>query len=168
MDQGALWGAARVVGEEHPDLWGGLVDLDPPPPPRPTPPCWLVMCCATTVARNEIAARPDGTTSCAWRATTADVAHEPFTCREDAAYLITGGFGGVGCRSRGRWLIAAHGDCFCSAARLCRHATMEPPCDPASVAGRRIAAVRALEALGVAVHIPSVDVSDEAALCGVS
>ena len=29
VDQAALWGAARVVAEEHPDLWGGLVDLDP-------------------------------------------------------------------------------------------------------------------------------------------
>ena len=24
VDQGAMWGAARVIGEEHPDLWGGL------------------------------------------------------------------------------------------------------------------------------------------------
>src|SRR5262249_42137884 len=29
VDQAALWGAARVVGEEHPELWGGLVDFDP-------------------------------------------------------------------------------------------------------------------------------------------
>ena len=24
----ALWGAARVLAEEHPELWGGLIDLD--------------------------------------------------------------------------------------------------------------------------------------------
>ena len=29
VDQAALWGAGRVIAEEHPDLWGGLVDLDP-------------------------------------------------------------------------------------------------------------------------------------------
>ena len=23
VDQGAMWGAARVIAEEHPDLWGG-------------------------------------------------------------------------------------------------------------------------------------------------
>ena len=34
VDQAALWGAARVVGEEHPELWGGLVDLDPSSVPR--------------------------------------------------------------------------------------------------------------------------------------
>src|SRR6185437_11573654 len=29
INQAALWGAARAVAEEHPDLWGGLVDFDP-------------------------------------------------------------------------------------------------------------------------------------------
>ena len=27
--QGALWGFGRVIAREHPDLWGGLIDLDP-------------------------------------------------------------------------------------------------------------------------------------------
>jgi myxalamid-type polyketide synthase MxaE and MxaD len=36
--------------------------------------------------------------------------------------------------------------------------------DPASAAGRRIAAVRALEAAGAAVHLATVDIGDEAAL----
>jgi len=29
IDHAAAWGACRVIGEEHPDVWGGLVDLDP-------------------------------------------------------------------------------------------------------------------------------------------
>ena len=29
VEQAALWGTGRVVAEEHPELWGGLVDLDP-------------------------------------------------------------------------------------------------------------------------------------------
>jgi myxalamid-type polyketide synthase MxaE and MxaD len=29
VDQATLWGLGRVIAEEHPELWGGLIDLDP-------------------------------------------------------------------------------------------------------------------------------------------
>ena len=32
VEHAALWGAARVIAEEHPELWGGLIDLDPSQP----------------------------------------------------------------------------------------------------------------------------------------
>ena len=32
IDHAAAWGACRVIAEEHPDIWGGLIDLDPKAP----------------------------------------------------------------------------------------------------------------------------------------
>ena len=32
LAQAPVWGLGRVVALEHPDLWGGLVDLDPAHP----------------------------------------------------------------------------------------------------------------------------------------
>ena len=86
-----------------------------------------------------------------------------FTWREDAAYLITGGLGGVGLRDSprdGRWRGEAPHPC--SAARHCRRASNGARNPSDTAAGQRIAAVRALESMGVAVHTPAVDVSDEA------
>ena len=91
----ALWGAARVVATEHPDWWGGLVDLEDAP---------------LTAARSEVLARHlsgstedqvalRGTDRYALRIVRATVTSEvgPSICswRADAAYLITGGLGGI-------------------------------------------------------------------------
>jgi acyl transferase domain-containing protein/acyl carrier protein len=163
VEQAALWGAARVVGEEHPALWGGLVDLDPGAP---------VDADAPLLARHLVAA--DGEDQVALRAARRFVLRlaraerradrAAFACREDAAYLVTGGLGDVGLHLA-RALVAAGARRLVLLGR-----TPLPPREawsatsPQSAAGRRVAAVRALEASGAAVHVAAVDVGDEAGL----
>ncbi|MDX2205386.1 MAG: SDR family NAD(P)-dependent oxidoreductase [Hyphomicrobiaceae bacterium] len=164
LDGAALWGAARVVGEEHPELWGGLIDLDPSADLAGQ---------ATAVARH--LQSPDGEDQLAWRGDdrfvlrlvrneAASRAADAPPWRQDATYLITGGFGGIA-------LLAAEAMARDGARRLVLLGRTPLPeraawagVDPASPPGRRIAAVRRLEALGVAVHVAAVDVGDEAQL----
>ena len=160
-DQAALWGAARVVAEEHPELWGGLVDLDP---------FESVEASAQLLARHLLSA--DGEDQVALRGNSRLILRlarddgSVATCRwrADSAYLVTGGLGDIGLRVAQKMVEGG-------ARRLVLMGrTALPPREQWSgvsadgVAGRRIAAVRSLEAAGAAVHIAAVDVGDEAQL----
>jgi phthiocerol/phenolphthiocerol synthesis type-I polyketide synthase B len=158
----AAWGSARVVAEEQPEIWGGLVDLDPTQP----------LAEAARALHIELLGG-DGEDQVAWRGQRRCVprwaATEPsgtaaHSWRPDGTVLVTGGLGGVG-QHLARALVAA------GARRLVLlNRRPLPPRDtwrdvpPASADGRRIAAVLELEAAGVAVHTASVDVGDEGAL----
>ena len=162
VPQAALWGAARVVAEEHPEYWGGLVDLDPRAG-------WLD-CAAALVAQlrasdneDQIALR--GSQRFVLRLTAARGAeHLPpseFVWRADAAYLITGGLGEVGLHIART--MAAHG-----VRRLVLIGRTALPArdqwadlDPQHPMAGRVLAVRELESAGVAVHVAALDVSDE-------
>jgi acyl transferase domain-containing protein len=163
IDQSAAWGASRAIGEEHPDLWGGLVDLDPQASATGD---------AAVVVQHVFAA--DGEDQAAIRGgrrfvlrlepRALDGSAEAFSARRDAAYLITGGLGDIG-------LHLARALAQCGARRLILLGRSETPprdtwsaVDPNTAIGRRIAAVRALEADGVAIHLVVVDVGDESAL----
>ena len=163
VDQAALWGAARVVGEEHPELWGGLVDLDPGARPAIAA-GWLTQALLTHDGEDQIALRQGCRYALRLTPCGPDLTSRAIRWREDAAYLITGGLGGVG-------LEIARAMATAGARRLIllgrtalppRAQWSSAPLD--SAWGRRVAAVRALEAMGVAVHTPAVDVSNEAAL----
>lgn len=159
---GAAWGAGRVIADEHPDLWGGMVDLDP---------------FATTEARAETLVRVlrigNDEPQVAWRDGQRHVLRlqplcelpveaAPLPWRAGAAYLVTGGLGDVG-------LQVAAGMVARGARRLVlmgRHGL--PPRErwrsgslDAGTA-RRVAAVLALEAAGAAVHVLEVDLASAA------
>ncbi|NIM40823.1 MAG: SDR family NAD(P)-dependent oxidoreductase [Hydrogenophaga sp.] len=158
----ALWGSARVLAEEHPERWGGLVDRDP-----------AARGDAASLAHHLLAA--DGEDQVALRGGYRFVARlralEPAPAptsapwRADASVLITGGLGGIGL------LLAA--ELVRQGARrlILMGRTALPPratwaaLDASSPAGRRVAAVRALEAMGASVHLAAVDVGDENQLC---
>lgn len=162
VEQGALWGTARVLAEEHPELWGGLADLDPDSD-------WAED--AGRLARELL--HGDGEDQIAFRGGSRFVlrlvpatvertpAAAPSAWRSDAAYLITGGLGDIGLAVARR--MAEQG-----ARRLILLGrTPLPPraewsaASPETPTGRRIAAVRALESAGVAVHLAAVDLGDE-------
>jgi phthiocerol/phenolphthiocerol synthesis type-I polyketide synthase B len=166
VDQAALWGAARVIAEEHPEFWGGLADLDPADP----------VADAADLARHLLASRGhgdrDGEDQVAWRRRrrhalrlVADSGEgSAVTLRADAAYLITGGLGDIGLHIARE--LAERG-----ARRLVLLGRTPLPerahwstVAADTTAGARIAAIRALEAQGVAVQVAAVDVGDEAAL----
>ena len=164
VDQAALWGAARVVAEEHPDLWGGLIDLDPAADPAANA-SLLVEQGLRDDGEDQLAFRQNG---CRHVLRLVQLDRDPTVTgqswRPDSAYLVTGGLGGVG-------LQVARAMAEQGARRLILLGrTALPPREQWSRAaadsmiGLRIAAVRGLEAMGVAVHTPAVDVGDEAAL----
>jgi phthiocerol/phenolphthiocerol synthesis type-I polyketide synthase B len=163
IDHAAVWGACRVIAEEHPDLWGGIIDLDPKVPGPG---------CASLVAHHIVAR--DGEDQVAIRgnrrfvlrlATKAlDEATGTFRLRQDAAYLITGGLGDIALR-----LGRAMARLGARRLILIGRSAMPPrdtwaTIDPGTPAGQRVAAVRALEMEGVAVQVASIDASDESAL----
>lgn len=95
-----LWGLGRVIALEHPELWGGLLDLEPGADD------------AALAVRHILAA--DGEDQAAIRQGTRYVARlvrsnppaavENLTVRSNGAYLISGGLGGLGLLFA-RWLV---------------------------------------------------------------
>jgi phthiocerol/phenolphthiocerol synthesis type-I polyketide synthase B len=163
VDQAALWGAGRVVAEEHPDLWGGLVDLDPAAPPSLNA-GWLARSLLGPDGEDQIALRQGRRYALRLIPAGSDLVSGGLRWREDAAYLVTGGLGGVGLQIA-RAMAAGGARRLILAGRTAlppRDRWSAEPSDTA--AGQRIAAVRNLESMGVAVHTPAVDVSDEDAL----
>lgn len=163
VDQAALWGTARVLAEEHPELWGGLVDLGAAEMPADEAGA-LVAHLSAPGREEQVALR--AVRRFAARLVTVDIDESPGRSkwRADAAYLVTGGLGGVGLQVAKA--MAAQG-----ARRLVLLGRTPLPArntwagiDPASRAGERVAGVRALEAAGVAVHLASVDLGDTAEL----
>jgi acyl transferase domain-containing protein/acyl-CoA synthetase (AMP-forming)/AMP-acid ligase II/thioesterase domain-containing protein/acyl carrier protein len=160
--QSPLWGFGRSLAQEHPALWGGLIDLDPGEGAAAG---------AERVVRQLRA--PGGEVQVAWRG---GVPHGARLARRrdllrgtaaprwrvDGSYLVTGGFGGLGLEVA-RWMVSEGVRRLILLGR-----TQLPPrstwsgIDPASRAGRQVAAVRELEAGGAAVHLAPVDVADEA------
>ncbi|MGV9675492.1 type I polyketide synthase [Nocardia sp. NPDC003482] len=150
---GALWGVARVLAGEHPEFWGGLIDLDPDAP---------LEAVADVVGRHSgedvLALGAGGVLAPRLRPADNDSARTEFECRADSSYLVVGGLGALG-RKTALWLAER------GARRLVltgRHGL--PPrgeWDTATGdAADRIADVRALEALGVTVHILAFDCAD--------
>ena len=157
--QASTWGLGRVIAEEHNELFGGLVDLD--------------ACVSAEVAASDLVAaiwEADSEPEVAVRAgqrfvprlvRRSAVSRTHVRLQRDATYVVTGGFGAVG-------LAVAHSLVERGARRLVMIGrTTLPPrsrwasTDPTSEQGRRIAAIRALEADGASVHIASMRLDDE-------
>ena len=158
--QAPLWGLGRTMAAEHPALWGGMVDLDPAASAFAAGAA-LAAACSMVDDEDQVAFR-EGERYVA-RLTPTDASSLPrreLLWRPDGAYLLTGGFGGIGLEVA-RWLARR------GARRLIllgRHALPSrdtwAAVDPRSDEGARIGAVLELEALGVGVEAAAVDVGD--------
>ena len=165
LSQSSLWGLGKTIALELPKLWGGLVDLDPDR-----------LGDEVEDLAGEIL-QPDDEPLFAFRGGERYVARlvqdtnslpqvdsvffRPIYFRPDAAYLITGGLGGLGLQIA-RWM-AAHG---------ARHIillgrTALPPrrswkqAQESSPQAAQIAAIKQIEAAGAGVYCAAVDVSNE-------
>jgi acyl transferase domain-containing protein/acyl carrier protein len=165
--QSTLWGLGRVIAQEHPMLWGGLVDLEPA----------ASLGDATAQQLSEEISTPDGEDQIAFRQGRRYVARlvrkrrsaievPALRWRPDGSYLISGGLGDLGLLVA-RWMVEQGARRLILLAR-----TKLPPrsswssIEIGSRLAHQIAAIRELEAMGASVHLASVDVADEAQLSG--
>ncbi len=161
--QAPLWGLGRVARAEHPELWGGLVDLDPAPPAGEAA-ILLWREISNPGSEDQVALRRGERHAPRLVPRRRAGSPAPPRWRPDASYLITGGLGDLGL-SVARFMVEQ------GARRLILLARTELP--PRAIWSRfdgggrltpRIKAIRELEALGASVHLGSVDVADEARL----
>jgi acyl transferase domain-containing protein/acyl carrier protein len=139
----SLWGAGRVIANEHPEVWGGLIDLDPADSPAEA---------ARRVCSEILAAR--GEPQVAYRADKRFVAR--FTpCKlnpaafhrfdSGAVYVITGGTGALG-REVAQWMVSR-------GARQLLVISRRPPSDRSW-----------WNALGAEVEFAQINIADEGAV----
>ncbi|MBS1694726.1 MAG: acyltransferase domain-containing protein [Actinobacteria bacterium] len=151
-----LWGLAGVIAAEHPDVWGGLIDLD-----TATDPAAAGRTLTETFDRpsKTVLALRDGQLLAPTLAPlTGAPIREPLRCRADAAYLITGGLGALGLLTAG-WLA----DRGARRLLLAGRTPLPPRRDwdsphAGAAAAAKIAAIRALEHRGVAVDVLPMDI----------
>ncbi len=101
--QSPLWGLGRTIALEHPDLWGGLIDLPADANPERDA-TWLITELASPTAEDQIAYENDQRFVARLMHGDYQQAAEPFAWRSDSSYLITGGLGGLGLLMA-RWLV---------------------------------------------------------------
>ncbi|MGH2344871.1 MAG: polyketide synthase dehydratase domain-containing protein, partial [Chloroflexota bacterium] len=102
--QAPLWGLARTIGyQEHAELWGGIIDLDPDAPAGES----IQLCDELWYGQesDQLAFR-EGLRYIPRLRRRSDLGAPvlPPTFRADSSYLITGGLGGIGLEVA-RWMI---------------------------------------------------------------
>ncbi|MFG2905898.1 type I polyketide synthase [Kitasatospora sp. NPDC048286] len=147
-EQALLWGLGRVVALEHPDRWGGLVDL--PAAPDGRAPARLAGVLAGAPGEDQVALRPEGVFARRLVRPRPDAASaEPWQPR--GTVLVTGGTGALGGHVA-RWLAANGAERLVLAGRR----GLEAP-------GAAELAAELAES-GVAVDLVACDVADAEAL----
>ncbi|MFB0617858.1 type I polyketide synthase [Streptomyces sp. AGS-58] len=162
--QAARWGLGRVVGGEHPELWGGTLDLAPRPTRDDLVTALGVI--AGNPGEDVVAVREGGARASRLVRSGAGADHAPLRCRQDATYLVTGGLGSLG-GDIARWLVARGARRLVLAGRGALPPRSEWDAVTDGVQARRIGTVRGLEALGATVRVVSVDLSDPEAAAAV-
>ncbi len=97
-----LWGMGRVVSLEHPQIWGGLVDLDPQTPESQTEKL-LQFLTENNQREDHLAFRGEPT----YIARLVKLSLKPtqsLSLESNATYLITGGLGALGLQSA-QWMV---------------------------------------------------------------
>jgi phthiocerol/phenolphthiocerol synthesis type-I polyketide synthase D len=157
--QSPLWGLGRTCAMEHPELWGGLVDLDPQEAVDDAA-SQLFGVLADQHGEDQTAFR-QGERYVARMVRCQDWTQQQVTLRSDATYLITGGFWGLGFEVA-RWLVQKGARHLVLMGR-----TNVPPRDqwdrlaPGSRLARLVAGIRELEQSGARIYCAAVDVTDE-------
>ena len=161
IDHAALWGSARVFGEEHPDIWGGVLDIPRAPTASDADMAADVLLSAAGESQVAIC---DGSAFVLRLVSAPSLAGKPLRWRHDASYLLTGGLGDVGFHIA-RTMAKEGARRFILASRNGLPARADwHGIDPASPTGKRVAGVREFEAMGVSVQTPALDVSDKDAV----
>ena len=150
--QAALWGLGRVIALEHPDLWGGLLDLDPAAHDAAAD---LEKALADAGDEDQLAIRGGELLAARLVRAAPPPATVPDLSR-NGSYLVTGGLGGLGLEV-GAWL-ARRG------AGLVVLQTRRAWPTEGGVATGIAEGIRRIEAAGARVKVQTADVADEASM----
>ncbi|MFC4891407.1 SDR family oxidoreductase [Streptomyces beijiangensis] len=159
-----LWGLGRVLALEHPQHWGGAIDLDPDSAGHDLA---LLVTALTEIDAEDQQALRSGQRLAARVVAATPTPHalrREVTVRPAGSYLITGAFGGIGLsvarllalRGAGKLVLLGR-------TALPDRAQWDAPDLPAPVR-ERIRAVRELEGIGAEVEVIAADVADAAAV----
>ncbi|MGC2619397.1 MAG: KR domain-containing protein, partial [Acidobacteriaceae bacterium] len=160
LAQSHVWGWAKTVALEHPEAWGGIVDLEPSTSQVASARVLVIaMVLATADDEDQIAFRNgERYVPRLHRAAAPPAASAPLAT--DKLYLITGGLGGIGLRLA-RWM----------AQRGARHLLLVSrtglpdrsvwgEVDGDTTVARQISAIREIENLGAEVSLRKLDICD--------
>ncbi|MFD7924187.1 type I polyketide synthase [Streptomyces sp. NPDC059740] len=147
--QAQTWALGRVVALEHPDRWGGLVDLPPTLDARDAARLTAVLSGGGAPHEDQVALRPTG--AFARRLVRAPDVERGGTWTPRGTVLVTGGTGAVGGHV-GRW----------SAGRAAARTVLTSRTGP-TAAGAVVLAAE-LAAVGTAVDIHACDITDRKAV----
>jgi acyl transferase domain-containing protein/NAD(P)-dependent dehydrogenase (short-subunit alcohol dehydrogenase family)/SAM-dependent methyltransferase/acyl carrier protein len=157
----SLWGVGRVLAVEQPEIWGGLLDLDPGAPPDD--------CAESIIAQVNT---PEGENQCAFRDGARFVPRlvrqeEPVAdeasslALADGCYLISGGLGGVGLQIA-QWLARRGARRLVLAGRTPFPERSEwATVAPASSTHGQIRGIREIEGYGAVVKTVAMDTASE-------
>ena len=152
-----LWGFARVVALEHPELHGGVIDLDPAGDDDVEQ---LTDELFAPDAERQLAFRKGARLVPRLRRWDSPSRSSPTVLRGDATYLLTGGLGGLGL-AVARWMVERGARRFILASRTPLPSRSEWRSLPAGhEAKSKIDSLRELERLGASVHLAHIDVGN--------
>jgi NAD(P)-dependent dehydrogenase (short-subunit alcohol dehydrogenase family)/acyl carrier protein len=165
LEQAPLWGLGRVLATEHPELWGGLIDLGARAGPAEA--ALLLRAIEAADGEDQVALRSGRRFGLRLEKDGGDRNSQtlaPPAFRADGSYLITGGLGGLGL-AVARWMVerGARRLILMSRTALSERSTWRAAGERHPMRAR-IDAVRALEAMGATVHTAAIDVADAGAL----
>lgn len=92
----AMWGVGRIAAVEHPELWGGIVDVECDPTAAGV--ARLIQVVVARPQDDVIAIRGSEITVARLAPAAVPVGAESAQCRSDGSYLVTGGLGALGLR----------------------------------------------------------------------
>ncbi|WP_205877194.1 type I polyketide synthase [Mycobacterium camsae] len=156
LRQSLLWGLAGVIAAEHPEIWGGLLDLADSAAPEDS--AQRLADLIQHPSRSVLMLRDGVVLTPALAALRGEPVRRPIACRPDAAYLITGGMGALGLLMAG-WLAERGARRLVLTGRTALPPRRDWEIDTLDAGLRRkIDAIRALEMRGVAVEAVAVDI----------
>nr|WP_280801340.1 type I polyketide synthase [Arthrobacter pigmenti] len=147
----AVWGIARAVSAEHPDWWGGAIDLDHSAP-LASQAARIVQEVLQGGVEDQVAYRGGARRVPRLTPAGSDTAM-PITLDSDASYLVTGGSGTLGQRMV-RWLVA----------RGARHIVVASRSDVTAQRERMAGLVKEITGKGITVSFVQADVGRHADL----
>jgi short-subunit dehydrogenase involved in D-alanine esterification of teichoic acids len=164
ISQSPIWGLGKTAAMEHPELWGGLIDLDPAAEPYEHAQ-QIVASIFNTTHEDQIAFRA-GQSYVARMVRSQAQPDQKLSLRKDGSYLITGGLWGLGLEVARTFARQGAGHLILlGRSKLPARETWDQVAAD-SRTGIQIAGIRDLEQPGAQVHYASLDVADEDQLAG--